>query len=148
MGKLCYRELRDTIRIPNLGRISLNHIFIVFFCTLHVGYYPVLSKENSSILSIECPRTHYQPFGQMSNEFRTGTCLYEKSLCNDLGEETCEEGGSLEDRSCRCKYTDGYRSIESLLTLTNKSCYRPKYETNGCAYFTCPEDEELNPSKS
>lgn len=104
-----------------------------------------MSKENSSILSIECPRTHYQPFGQMSNEFRTGTCLYEKSLCNDLGEETCEEGGSLEDRSCRCKYTDGYRSIESLLTLTNKSCYRPKYETNGCAYFTCPEDEELNP---
>nr|XP_011448338.3 uncharacterized protein LOC105342915 [Crassostrea gigas] len=109
------------------------------------GYYPVLSKEHSFILSTECPRTLYQPFGQMSNEFRKRTCAYTKSLCNGLGEETCKEGSSREDRSCRCRHTDGYVSIESLQTLTNKSCYRPKYETNGCSYFTCPEDEELNP---
>lgn len=75
-------------------------------------------------------------------------CIYEKSLCKDLGEETCKEGGSHEDRSCRCNYTDGYRSIESLQTMTNKSCYRPQIEANGCAYFTCPENEELNPCKS
>lgn len=131
-----------------LGRFSLNDILIYFFCTLHVGYYPVLSKDHSSILSTECPRTHYQPFGQMSNEFQKRTCAFTKSLCNDLGEETCKEGSSREDRSCRCRYTDGYVSKESLQTFTNKSCYRPKYETKGCAYFTCPEDEELNPCKS
>lgn len=100
------------------------------------------------MISIECPRTRYQPFGQMSNKFRKRTCIYEKSLCKDLGEETCKEGGSHEDRSCRCKYTDGYRSIESLQTMTNKSCYRPQIEANGCAYFTCPENEELNQCKS
>uniref|UniRef100_K1PKX0 Uncharacterized protein n=1 Tax=Magallana gigas TaxID=29159 RepID=K1PKX0_MAGGI len=143
MERYLTASIRSYPKLKDLIYLNLSPLCECPF--LSNSYYPVLSKEHSSILSTECPRTLYQPFGQMSNEFRKRTCAYTKSLCNGLGEETCKEGSSREDRSCRCRHTDGYVSIESLQTLTNKSCYRPKYETNGCSYFTCPEDEELNP---
>ncbi|XP_062597413.1 uncharacterized protein LOC134258838 [Saccostrea cucullata] len=111
------------------------------------GYYPVLSLDLDFIKPVKCPSTHYQPKGEMSNNYKKVTCTYPKSLCDDDGEQKCDEGSNVEDRLCRCDYTKGYRSKAYLLSNPqNKSCYESKSEEEGCVMFVCPEGQELNPA--
>ncbi|XP_061179196.1 uncharacterized protein LOC133187812 [Saccostrea echinata] len=111
------------------------------------GYYPVLSLDLDFIKPVKCPPTHYQSKGQMSNYYKSITCMYPKSLCDDDGEEKCDDGSNIKDRMCRCDYTKGYRSNVYLFSNPlNASCYQSKSEEVGCVMFACPEGQELNPA--
>ncbi|XP_048740324.2 uncharacterized protein LOC125654410 isoform X2 [Ostrea edulis] len=111
------------------------------------GHYPVLSIDSTFITPVKCPSTHYQPGGQMSNRYKHVTCMYPKSLCDDDGEEKCDDGSDITDRMCRCDYTKGYRSQAYLFSNPkNQSCYKSKSEEEGCAMLGCPEGKELNPA--
>ncbi|XP_062586301.1 uncharacterized protein LOC134247920 [Saccostrea cucullata] len=134
-----YHCLND--QAGNLREACIKPVFIIR------GHYPVLSLDLDFIKPVKCPPTHYQPDGQDSNNYRSQTCMYPKSQCDDDGEETCDEGSDVTDRMCQCDHTRGYRSLEYLLgNPRNQSCYHPKSEEKGCAMYNCPNGEELNPA--
>ncbi|XP_056001301.1 uncharacterized protein LOC125655555 isoform X2 [Ostrea edulis] len=108
------------------------------------GTFPVFSSDYS-LLPRRCPSTHYQPSGQMSNQYKKVTCMYKKAKCEDEGEEICDEGNDTTDRMCRCDYTRGYRSLQYLLDNPHhRSCYQPKSNERGCVALPCNEGQELN----
>lgn len=110
------------------------------------GHYPVVSIDRKVLKPVKCPPTHFQPNGQMSNEYKKIKCSYMKSVCNDDGEEDCSDGNNVEDRTCRCDYTMGYRaSVYFVKNPLNKACFQPSAVDNGCIMFNCSEGKELNP---
>nr|XP_022297228.1 uncharacterized protein LOC111106729 isoform X2 [Crassostrea virginica] len=110
------------------------------------GFYPVLSRNMKNLIPIECPASRYQPHGQMSNEFKQVTCSYLKSSCDGIGQEICGQGNHLEDRTCRCDYTKGYRPMMYLLSNPrNSSCFHPTSDGTECLKFPCPKNKELSP---
>nr|XP_022302238.1 uncharacterized protein LOC111110148 isoform X1 [Crassostrea virginica] len=111
------------------------------------GHYPVVSIDRKVLKPVKCPPTHFQPNGQMSNEYKKIKCSYMKSVCNDDGEENCSDGNNVEDRTCRCDYTMGYRaSVYFVKNPLNKACFQPSAVDNGCIMFNCSEGKELNPA--
>ncbi|XP_056000881.1 uncharacterized protein LOC130048315 isoform X2 [Ostrea edulis] len=109
------------------------------------GHYPVLSIREDALLERPCPNTHYQPYGQPSNQYKKVPCTYTKGACAGDGEETCDDGDTVSDRMCRCDFTRGYASSEYLLSNPrSKSCYKPKIEVQGCVMLPCENGTELN----
>ena len=101
-----------------------------------------------NLIPIECPASRYQPHGQMSNEFKQVTCSYLKSSCDGIGQEICGQGNQVEDLTCRCNYTQGYRPMMYLLSNPrNGSCFNPTSDGAECLKFPCPKDKELSPGK-
>ncbi|XP_078339475.1 uncharacterized protein LOC111110148 isoform X4 [Crassostrea virginica] len=111
------------------------------------GHYPVVSIDRKVLKPVKCPPTHFQPNGQMSNEYKKIKCSYMKSVCNDDGEEDCDDGTDVKDRTCRCDYTLGYRaSVYFLDNPSNKACFQPSAVDDGCIMLNCSEGKELNPA--
>ena len=69
-----------------------------------------------------------------------------KSVCKDDGEEDCDDGTDVKDRTCRCDYTLGYRaSVYFLNNTSNQTCFQPSAVEDGCIMLNCSEGKKLNP---
>ncbi|XP_061179330.1 uncharacterized protein LOC133187950 [Saccostrea echinata] len=104
-----------------------------------------IREGESEIIERRCPPSLYQPNGLMSNQYKSVTCMYEKDVCGDDGEEACDEGSDVSDRMCRCDFRKGYRAYEYLLENPKmKSCYQPRFKERGCVMLPCEKGRELN----
>ncbi|XP_052075812.1 uncharacterized protein LOC127713888 isoform X2 [Mytilus californianus] len=85
-----------------------------------------------------CSVKRYQPFifGTIGNS----DCIFQKSFCNDLGQETYENGNSTVDRSCICNTDRGYSFVRN----SKKQCYcNPSTEDCSCYLGINPFNETV-----
>lgn len=112
----------------------LVHVSCLLFPELH---YVVLGEKyviSGNLRNVDCSSDRYQPFRLWSNV--SGKCLKQKSLCEGEGQVIANNGSLIEDRTCRCDYTKGYKFIKQ--PKLNCSCI-PSEEDCSCHIIKCSE---------
>ncbi|CAC5421826.1 unnamed protein product [Mytilus coruscus] len=64
-----------------------------------------------------CSVTRYQPF--IFDTIGNSDCIFQKSLCNSLGQETYQNGNTTVDRKCICNTDKGYAFVRN----SQNQCY-------------------------
>ncbi|CAC5398009.1 unnamed protein product [Mytilus coruscus] len=105
-GVNVYREICNRPRILNPG-----HKYV---------YQPNLNKATCSV-------TRYQP--KIFETSGYSDCIYQKSLCNNLGQETFEYGNTTVDIKCICNTDRGYTFV---MNSTNQCYCNPSTEDCSC----------------
>ncbi|CAC5386289.1 unnamed protein product [Mytilus coruscus] len=85
-----------------------------------------------------CSVTRYQPF--IFDTIGHSDCIYQKSLCNSLGQDTYEHGNTTVDRKCTCNTDRGYTFVRN----SKKQCYcNPSTEDCSCYLGINPYDKTI-----
>lgn len=103
-----------------------------------------------------CSTERYQPFKFWSNE--SSDCVYQKSLCNEIGQTTCQRRSTKEDTTCTCDHTKGYgfvtqpKNIQYCIpSKEDCSCYLVQYADNNTRssdYKCRPDLKQKNENNS
>ena len=90
----------------------------------------------------DCSSGRYQPFKFWSNE--TSDCVYQKSLCNEIGQTIYDSLSTSEDNTCSCDYAKGY----GFVTQPKGIWYcEPSKEDCSCYLVQCADNNTLSSGK-
>jgi hypothetical protein len=89
-----------------------------------------------------CSSERYQPFKFWSNEL--SDCVYQKSLCSEIGQKIYDRRSTKEDSTCSCDYTKGYRFVTQPENI--KYCI-PSKEDCSCYLVQYADNTTLSPGK-
>lgn len=85
-----------------------------------------------------CRYSRYQPFPFSTDG--NNKCVYQKSFCNEEGQIVYREGSTINDTTCGCDSSQGYKFV----TTPKHNCYCiPSEEDCSCHKLIC--DNEANP---
>lgn len=110
------------------------------------GEYVVFNSNTKTIKHMACPRGRFQPVERMSNSSMAYQCEKEMTPCNLEGQMPCDDGRPDEDRTCRCKFEEGY-SLEAFAYIRSNdiSCVYPLIIDLTCTQLNmCSERQDLN----
>lgn len=110
------------------------------------GEYVVYNINKKTIEHEMCPPGRFQPVERTSNSSMAYQCEKEMTPCNLQGQKPCDDGRPDKDRTCRCKFEDGY-SLEALayISSNNITCVHPLSVDLACTQLDmCTENQDLN----
>lgn len=91
---------------------------------------------------MQCDENYYQPFKYSSSY--GNTCVFLKSVCNDVGQIESTDRRTTSDITCRCDYRFGY----SFVINPKTPCFcAPSEEDCSCYYKECGREQVLTPGK-
>ena len=117
-----------------------NHVYIEScnrppdFVRLGKRYVIIGSRTDSN-----CYSERYQPFIFWSNE--TSDCVYQKSLCSEIGQTIYDRRSTREDSTCSCDYAKGYGFVTQPKNI--KYCI-PSKEDCSCYLVQCADNNTLS----
>lgn len=87
----------------------------------------VLWRDNFDVRI--CNAERYQPFNYKS--YPSGLCIFQRSICNEIGQVIYNNGTNVVDRVCRCDYTKGFAFVSEphnrcycILSKEDCTCYK------------------------
>ncbi|XP_052060615.1 uncharacterized protein LOC127700926 isoform X1 [Mytilus californianus] len=91
----------------------------------------------------QCSSKRYQPFPFSTDG--NSKCMYQKSFCNEEGQIVYHEGTVINDTTCGCDFSKGYRFV----IKPRHNCYCiPSEEDCACHKLLCKNEEYICPHYS
>lgn len=111
-----------------------------------LGEYVVYDTNTKTIKHMACPSGRFQPVERTSNSSMAYQCEKEMTPCNLQGQRPCDDGRPYEDRTCRCKFEEGYILEAFAYGNDDKiTCVHPLIITLSCSQLNmCSENQEVD----